>query len=177
MTLLQEDLSGINKENWKKQAEQFLELVDLLYKNSYIYIDNQGIAMWKTSNKIIPQGYLDALLILKVDFDYKQTTSLRKMTVCATKNHYKTRFIKDIKSLDKFWKRYSFNQVVERQKDYLNGTLYIDIHGVARWKTNNHVIPRECLEQLAYSGICPRIYFEKNDKFRNKEINEIFRGN
>ena len=168
--MLQEDLSGINKENWKKQAEQFLDLVDSLYKNSYIYIDNQGIAMWKTSNKVIPQGYIDALVLLNINFDAKRTGQLRKIAFNALKVNFKTSFIRNIQYKDKFWLRDAFSQVVERQQDYITGRLFVDRNGIVRWKSNNRVIPRECFEQLAYSGILPRTYFEKNDKTRQDEL-------
>lgn len=170
MTLLQEDLSGVNKENWQKQAEMFLCLVKKLYKDGFIYIDNQGIAMWKTSNKVIPQGYIDALILLDINFDSKKSSSLRKLALLSLKPNFKTRFLSDIQGNDKFWIRDSFFRVVERQQEYINGNLFVDRQGIVRWKTNNRVIPRECFEHLAYAGVLPRTYFEKNDKYRDKEL-------
>ena len=171
MSILYDDYIGKNKENWQRKASEFILIVKKLYDDNIIYLDHTGVALWKTSNKVIPEGYAEALKILGIPFDYKKTVLLRRTGLNL--RQYKTNFKRDLKSDDIFWRRNAFYEAVKIQQDYIKGVLYLDTHGIARWNTNNRVIPRECLEQLAYSGVCPRIYFDKNDKAREIQTNKI----
>lgn len=46
--------------------------------------------------------------------------------------------------------------------------LSIDNHGVARWKTSGHIVPRDCVEKFQYAGL--NINAEETDKARQLEL-------
>ena len=78
MSILYDDYIGKNKENWQRKASEFILIVKKLYDDNIIYLDHTGVALWKTSNKVIPDGYAEALKILGIPFDYKKTLLLRR---------------------------------------------------------------------------------------------------
>ena len=178
-----EDLKGQHGPNWQRDAVEQRSVVREWIDKHIIYIDQQGIPMWQMSNKIV---YPELLYIIAEignldDATLKQLLIWSRRYSQENKKNYTHRFYKELtvkaqNANELFWRRDAAKHIFKITEDYVNGKLFIDQHGIARWWSNKSVIPRECYEYLAYSNICPRLYFVKNDKEREKETQEFLKG-
>ena len=63
-----------------------------------------------------------------------------------------TRFEQELSgNLGAFWKKNAEQEIEKMSQRALDGEIFFGADGVCRWKSNNHILPADCREKLAYT--------------------------
>ena len=64
-----------------------------------------------------------------------------------------TRFEQELSgALGAFWKKNAEQEIRKMEERQMNGEIFFGVDGVVRWKSNKHVMPRECREILSHTA-------------------------
>ena len=63
-----------------------------------------------------------------------------------------TRFEQELSgALGAYWKKNAEQEIEKMSQRALDGEIFFGADGVCRWKSNNHILPADCREKLAYT--------------------------
>ena len=63
-----------------------------------------------------------------------------------------TRFEQELSgALGAYWKASAEKEIEKMNQRALDGEIFFGADGVCRWKSNNHILPADCREKLAYT--------------------------
>ena len=63
-----------------------------------------------------------------------------------------TRFEQELSgALGAYWKASAEKEIEKMSQRALDGEIFFGADGVCRWKSNNHILPADCREKLAYT--------------------------
>ena len=84
-----------------------------------------------------------------------------------------TRFRSELRGdFGEYWRQNALKDIEKIKQDYLSGKLVVK-YGVARWKSNNSVIPEDCLEMLVESGVAKNLDVERTKRVRERETKKF----
>lgn len=180
---LYKDYRGENGPNWQRDMKKQVNSVEKMLREQIIVFDEtDNLYIWQGSKKpiypeLIPLVHIASMRIIPSDY-FKDNSLVSKhysqsfQVSLRHKEDFQTSFIRDLLNTNIFWRREAAKRVLERVEDYLTGKLYLE-DGVAKWTSNNNVIPIDCYEPLVYSNILPRVYLDKNNDARKSESNKM----
>ena len=92
-----------------------------------------------------------------------------------------TRFEQELSgALGAYWKASAEKEIEKMSQRALDGEIFFGADGVCRWKSNNHILPADCREKLAYTPY--RDLFDEQackdaDEAETAEVIEAYRRN
>ena len=177
------DYKGENGPNWQKTCKEQVRYVKGLLNSKIIILSNiDDIFVWSTSKKPVYPELLPLIQLVYTEqgesniFLNKEFVKRLYIESFNNVNRHKadftTSFFNDLYSDNVFWRRQSTIKLMEIVKSYFTGQLYVE-NGVAKWSSNNNVIPRDCYEVLVYTNIPSKVYISKYEEARKNETSQI----
>ncbi len=184
-SFLYKDYKGENGPNWQRDIKQQLRFVQqMIGEHILIYDDEAEMFIWSRSKKPIYPELIPLVHIAYAkqgnDAFFKDKDALKKQYTQSFqvstrhKDEFNTGFLGDLLSDNVFWRRQSAAKVFEMVQSFYMAKVFFE-NGVAKWSSNNNVIPRDCYEPLAYSNVLSKVYLSKNTDARREETNQLIK--